>query len=273
MRFRRVIRTLLVCVLLGAGATVLSSWAIHAVRYMLAVPGPKFVPARGTVPSFTILSVPYIPWPVDFERAVELGMLTESPRGQMVIDPQYIALYELGGLYPDVTVSESRLRDANVVWRRHRTVASGLPRTPNSPFPFVLFEHDASRRGWRVTASRATVSSIEDLASGHITEETLNVIRAGWPLLALESGAHYAELIEKESYQDSFGDTHTRFVSHSVLARPPVVSLRGGLELWRKTTPPNANRNRRQLADAFAAALAETLFATIVGEAGSGSGG
>ncbi|MFI4915897.1 MAG: hypothetical protein ACIAS6_05240 [Phycisphaerales bacterium JB060] len=242
MRPRRAIAALLVFVLLGAVATVLSSWAIHAVRFDGAPPRPMMTPSPHARFS-RIVSVPQIPWPVDHERAAEYGIDPAAQRGRTIIDRQHWFGRFLDEHYPDAQSQASELRLADRSWRRHRTVASGMPPTPDYPFPFVLFEERGSRPGWRMLASVAEVSSDADLAPRHSTYEALAIFRVGWPLPALESGAHYAELVEDLSYTVEPNIVVSNNASRAVLARPPKFSLLGGVELWHAQGPPTAQSN------------------------------
>ncbi|MFI4883274.1 MAG: hypothetical protein ACIAQU_11900 [Phycisphaerales bacterium JB064] len=76
MRCRRAIRTLLVFVLLGAVATVLTSWSIHAVQFRRAWAGRNQ----------TILFVPSVPWPVEHDLAREHGINPIARDGEPAVD-------------------------------------------------------------------------------------------------------------------------------------------------------------------------------------------
>ncbi len=232
------IRTVLVYALLGALATILISWAIHAVRFSRASPGPALVPSPAG--SFSkIARVPRMPWPVDGGRIAEYGIVTTARPGQPVLDPEHWFGRWMIEQHPRSPQTASRLRDADRSWRRHRRIASGSPPTPHYPFPFPLVEDPNSATGWGVLAGEAEVTSDAHLAPKHASFEALNVVRAGWPLLALESGAHYAELFEDISYEKAPRVIHYELASRAVLARPPKASLRGGVELWHGSGGPN----------------------------------
>lgn len=236
MRPRRAIRTLLVFVLLGAVATVFTSWAIHAVRFSRASPGPLFVPSPTTRTS-QIARVPRLPWPVDGGRIAEYGIDVSARPGQPVFNPGHGFGRWLAEQHPGAVLTEPSLRDADRSWRRHRTLESGMPPTPHYPFPFALSEDTNSRAGWRVLASLAEITSDTELPPRHASYEALAIIRAGWPRPALESGAHYAELVEDLSYEKAPRLIHSEHASRAVLARPPKVSLLGGVELWHASVP------------------------------------
>jgi hypothetical protein len=238
MRPRRAIRTVVVYALLGAVATVLTSWAIHAVQYSRASPGPVSVPKPGD--RFArVASVPRLPWPVDGGHVAEYGILTAARRGEPVLDPGHWFGRWMAECYPSASTSKAAMIDADRAWRRHRAPRPGLPPTPSYPFPIALLEDPNSRTGWRVLASEAEVTSDAHLAPKHASHEALAIVRAGWPLPALESGAHYAELLEDLSYEKAPRVIHYELASRAVLARPAKASLRGGVELWHSTKSPS----------------------------------
>ncbi|MEQ9095994.1 MAG: hypothetical protein RIE32_06995 [Phycisphaerales bacterium] len=219
MRSFRAIRTLLVFVLLGAVATVLTSWAIHAVQFWRlrsAASAPYPVP-------------PAFPWPHDPEVAEAWGGINTNPapgearirpdarsRAQDFLDEDWMAQHG-----PTSPIDGDRL------WRRHRSPS--LPPLPPYPFPYAFFEVRPRGGGWGVLTS--VVYFMEETVNGKrmMTGETMNVSRAGWPAPSMQHEAHWVQLIDRGSRPWLFD----HYDSVHVTASPPRASLASGLELWR----------------------------------------
>ncbi len=220
MRCRRAIRTALVFVLLGAVATVLTSWAIHAVQFRRAWAGRNQ----------TILFVPSVPWPVEHDLAREHGINPTARDGEPAVDDAYWLW-----AFQDPAPPKAAGIDADGAWRRYRVRADRAPPIPDYPFPHALFEFGHPRFGWRVLHSWARIYSTTLLPPDHWTEESLFVVLAGWPRPALACGAHHAELVEDFPRAPGPGSSIIGHKSVSPLADQPKVSLTGGIELWRGT--------------------------------------
>ncbi len=229
MRCRRAIRTALVFVLLGVVATVLTSWAIHAAQFRLAS-GVSSPPRQ---------YVPEILWPIDHERAHRFDIDTTIRSGQIGIDPANAYWHRVltDDYEPSVIPPMAPRINADAAWRRHRNQGQRLPGLPDYPFPYKLFEVWPTRTGWRVLESGTDLWHQEDMWSLESIEETLFVIRVGWPRPALEVGAHHAQLkVLPEGFWQTSGMIG-RLARVDELAQPSIVSLDGGIQLWDSQRP------------------------------------
>ncbi len=221
MRRRRAIRTVVVYALLGAVATVLSSWAIHAVQFWRlsnAAAAPFPVP-------------PAFPWPSDPEVADSWGGINTNPApGEARIRPD--AKSRAASFLDEIWMAHHGPKspiDGDDLWRRNRSPS--LPPLPAYPFPYAFFEVRPRGWGWGVLTS--VVSLIEGTIGYNrsISGETMNVYRAGWPAPSMQHEAHWAQLVDRgpsPMYFDSYDSVHAT-------ASPPKASLASGLELWRAT--------------------------------------
>jgi|GEM_PF-3279697 len=244
MRRRRAIRTLLVFVLLGAIATVASAWAIHTVRFL----------QLRTSPYAAEVFVPHIWWPVDREVARQAEIDTSIASGEIGIDVNSgrwrVQLRpDLVGEYAWATAEDI---NADAAWRRHRRVNRRISPTPDYPFPFMLFETDASRAHWRVLGSDASIINDAYNTDDGSVDDLLIIVRTGWPATSMEIGAHYATLEEFMPVRPS-----TKRVEE--LAAPPIIALSSGVEVWATPRPPPAGARapliRYAVTDRFALPL------------------
>ncbi|UYV13698.1 MAG: hypothetical protein NCW75_05290 [Phycisphaera sp.] len=240
MRCRRAIRTVLVYALLGAGATVLSSWAIHSVQFarLRSSPSP---PTLAFAPIF---------WPVDRITAHAMEIDTAVASGELGVDTtrglwQIAPEADLNSRYCMATAMDI---NADAAWRRHRWPSDRLPPLPDYPFPYKPFEVYPRPIGVRLMGSETDVMSEAFEPPRGLIDERLFLVRAGWPLHAVSTGAHYAQAIENHAppppgHPDKVG--HARVEQ---LAAPPAVSLLGGIELWHEPYPPIATGNASAIA-------------------------
>ncbi|MEQ9097116.1 MAG: hypothetical protein RIE32_12730 [Phycisphaerales bacterium] len=229
MRSRRAIRTLLVFLLLGAVATVLSSWAIHAVQFRQL--------RQSQAPSWGYL--PSIIWPLDFAVAREFHIDPDARSGEIALDREaaYWQLLLDNEFFADASLPAAFDLNADAVWRRHRSVDDISPRTPDYPFPYALFEHPASSRGWRILMSEAMVIDGALDRGAEYTRESIQVVHAGWPYASLEIGSHQAA---RHRIPDRLLEGRTAFGGPRGVAvhRPtPAVSFASGLRLWQVVAP------------------------------------
>lgn len=232
MRWRGPIRSAIVYALLGAGATVLTSWAIHGVQFWRATT------AQSLVFDFT----PRIPWPVDHKRAERRGIDTTIRSGQVGIDESEGYLAQEIEYYEEIG-RPWRARagiNADAVWRRHRRVNDRLPPTPDYPFPYLLFESEWTRTGWRVLVSETDLMHRAFEPERGSIDEVLFVVRPGWPFAAMEVGAPYAELIEMHPPHPTMHVRYAGLKRVEELAAPPRLALPSGIELWAAVRPPAA---------------------------------
>lgn len=219
MRCRRAIRTLLVFVLLGALATVASSWAIHAVQFHRL--------RTATAPPYPV--PPAFPWPRDPEVADLWGGINTNPApGEPRIwpDSQSYAASFLSEDWMALHGPKSSI-DGDRLWRRHR--ASSLPPLPTYPFPYAFFGVRPSGGGWSVLTSVVYFIEGDIGYNQHTSGETINIYRAGWPAPSMQHEAHWIQLVDRgpsPMYFDSYDSVRPT-------ASPPEMSLASGLELWR----------------------------------------
>ncbi|MEQ9095993.1 MAG: hypothetical protein RIE32_06990 [Phycisphaerales bacterium] len=222
MRPRRAIAALLVFVCLGAVATVLTSWSIHAVQFW-RLRSSAYPP---------IVFVPYIWWPLDPDLARRVEIDPDIASGEIGIDVN--SGRWAGQLRPNL-VGEYAWATANDInadaaWRRHRRVNEDISPTPGYPFPFMLFETDSSRAHWRVLGSEAGILNDAFATDDGSVHDVLILVRTGWPMPSMEIGAHYAELVE-------VAPVGLGFKRVEEFAAPPVVAISSGIELWAAPRP------------------------------------
>lgn len=235
MPWRRLVRTVLVYALLGAIATVLSSWAIHAVQFRIAS-------------TFGRLSLPRTPtvfWPVPHQDARQLGLDPAAATALGAIDTGHWNWMLIESHYEHLFAPRAMAREINAdrLWRRHRSASDRLPTLPDYPYPFWLARTTPARSAWVPMIAQAKISGGDTLAARHWSLERLCVVRTGWPLAAMEIGWHEADEFEDRSY--TIGAT-THVSSHRYagqLARPRRVSVSGGIELWRGLPLANPSQN------------------------------
>ncbi|MEQ9097114.1 MAG: hypothetical protein RIE32_12720 [Phycisphaerales bacterium] len=239
MRRRRAIRTLLVFLLLGAVATVLSSWAIHAVQFLRWR-------ASGMLPHITAIP---IYWPVD--TAIAEGMMIDT-----TIAPGGIGIDTSQGFYQFAPEEELNKNhgiatamdvNADAAWRRYRSAEPRLGPLPGYPFPYRMFEPYPRKLGWRILGSETSLLNEVVEPPRGLVDERLFVLHAGWPLHAVSAGAHYAQVIENHPPTPPGRSPPPLFARVEQLAAPPAVSLRGGIELWHEPYPRIATGTARPI--------------------------
>ncbi len=232
MRRRRAIRTLLVFVLLGVVATVLSSWAIHAVHFWrvrsIASPPQWFVPS--------------VTWPFDPDLARRIDIDTTISPGEIGVDLHDTKWVELrkaraaGVPY----LSEANGVNADALWRRHHRPSDRLSPLPAYPFPYLAFEGWESGIGWRVLVSEVDFWNDAFAPEHGWITDTLYVARTGWPFAAIEAGAHYAQIVERHPPHPTMHVSYYGYKRVEEVHTPPKFALSSGLELWAAPRPPIA---------------------------------
>lgn len=232
MRWRRLVRTVLVYVLLGALSTVLTSWAIHAVQSWRAQ----------TVQNRPVEFIPQVWWPVDLELAKRYGIDTTIRSGELGSDTDDGYLAREHSFYGEMGVPWRANADINadVVWRLNRCESDRLSPAPDYPFPYLLFDSDWTRAAWPVLVSEMRIIN-DAVEPEHVSIiETLFLVRPGWPVAAMEVGAHYAELIEFHPPHPTMHVSYAGFKRVEELAAPPAIAIPSGVELWAAPRPPVA---------------------------------
>ena len=226
MRPRRAIRTLLVFVLLGAVATVASSWAIHAVQ---------FYRAKGARQQ-TVTYLTSVPWPVEHDLARLHGINPTARDGEPAVDVDHpVWDYVLSGdPWIGPGPSQPAIMDADRAWRKYRIYVADAPPLPDYPFPHTFFEIGRPRFGWRILHSHANIHSTAFLPPNHYSDEVLFVLHTGWPRPALACGAYHVQIVEDYPINVRSGSSAIGPKGVSALADQPKVSLAGGVELWRR---------------------------------------
>ena len=246
MRWPRVVRTVLVYALLGALATVLTSWAIHAAQFWRL---------RTSAAPPTLAFGP-IYWPVDRAAAQDMEIDTTIASGALGIDTS-------GGFWqfaPEAVLNErhglATAMDINAdrAWRRHRLPSDRLPPLPDYPFPYKPFEVFPRPLGVRLMGSETDVMNGAFEPERGLIDERLFLVRAGWPLHALACGAHYAQAIENHPRPPIGSSPPPLFARVEQLARPPAVSLLEGssCRTSRTRVSPRATRGRSPTAPSTA---------------------
>ena len=235
MRYRRAIRTLFVFVLLGAVATVLTSWAIHAAQFYHARSAQN--------PPFEM--IPRVWWPVDLELAERHGIDTTIRSGELGIDTDERYLSTLRSSYHRMGRPWNARAgiNADAAWRRYRRENDRLSRTPDYPFPYLMFDSNWSRAAWPVLVSEVHVMNDAVEPERVSITELLWVVRPGWPFAAMEVGAHYAELIEFRPRHQMMNGWYSGFPRVEELAAPSAVGMSSGIELWAAPRPQIATGN------------------------------
>ncbi len=239
MRCRRAIHTLLVFVLLGAAATVLTSWAIHAMQFRRA--------RTAQSPPFEM--IPQIWWPVDLELAKRYGIDTTIRSGELGSDTEEGYLAEERSFYGEMGAPwrAHAGSNADAVWRLHRRENDRLSPAPDYPFPYLLFASDWTRAAWPVLVSEAHIMN-DAVEPEHVSiTELLWLVRPGWPAASMGVGAHYAELIEFHPPHPTMLVTYAGFRRVEELAAPPALALSSGIELWAAPRPQPATGNAKPI--------------------------